>query len=129
MSNRGWMDVGAARQRWIEAQRFKIKVRRLLAPEKVSFTQWLVLEGILEVDHPQQPCVYQLLVAERLNLSERVVSYTMNALVERGLVERDAEDFIEFWNVQLTQKGHEVLQHCRQRLVDAARNFSLNLAA
>src|SRR6478609_161123 len=123
------VDLWRLRQQWIDTQRFKIYVRRILAREKVSFTQWLVLEAIVEVEHPAYPCVYQLLVAEYLSVSERVVSYTMKALVKRRLVERDMEDSPQYWHVELTAIGEKTLQRCRERLQDALRGSSFNLAA
>lgn len=123
MNGHRWDDWLGGRQRWIDAQRFKMRVRRLLAPEKVSFTQWLVLEAIVELEHPEQLAVSQVLIAERLNISERVTSYTVDALAERGLVERDAEDCPFFWNLQLTRRGEELRRRCRRRLDRCASGF------
>ena len=123
------LDTRSARQRWIDSQRFKLRVRRLLAPERVSFTQWLVLEALDELEHPDQEGVCQAQVADRLAVSERVVCYTMSALYHRRFIERGPDDIAQFWGIGLTERGRRKLGQCRQRLAEAARVFRSGMAA
>jgi DNA-binding MarR family transcriptional regulator len=116
-------DLQTARARWVEAQRFKVGVRRLLKREKVSFTQWMVLETVDELQDPHGN--FQCQVAEALCISERVASYTIHALQQRELLERDAEDSPYGWNVALTREGKAVLARCREILAEAVRNYRL----
>lgn len=120
------LELVAARERWIAAQRFKARVQRLLAPQRVSFTQWLVLEALAE-DPPYS--IHQVDLAGAIGVSERVVSYTVAALCERGLADHREEFVPQFESIFITDRGYEILQNCRQILKDAAHGSRLCFAA
>jgi DNA-binding MarR family transcriptional regulator len=109
-------ETAAARRQWKEARTFESKARRALAPEGISFSDWLVLEGLLDARAPMQEGVYQTEVARHTGLSERVVSASMVKLDGRGLVDRGPGEDPRSWAVLLTRKGVSLLRRCRDRL-------------
>lgn len=117
-------ETAGARWRWKEARTFERKARRTLAPEGISFSDWLVLEGLLDARDPLREGVYQAEVARHTGLSERVVCASMIKLDERGLVDRGEGEDPRSWAVLLTTEGVKLLRSCRDRLAVAGLNVA-----
>ena len=91
--------------------------------------QWLVMSAIVELESSEREGLPQSEVADALGVSERVVSYTMIALVNCGWVERGPGEVWQAWGVELTPHGRQVFGHCQRRLEEARRGFPLAGAA
>jgi DNA-binding MarR family transcriptional regulator len=76
---------------WFAAMRWRRAVEALTAPVGLTFTQWLVLDGIRELFDETEDASIQNEIAVWVELDRTTVSQVMRRLEQKGLVDRDLD--------------------------------------
>lgn len=109
--------------RWLATMRWRRRVETAIAPAKLTFTEWQVLEATHALIEQTGDAVSQNQVAAAVELDRRAVSRAMSALDRKQLVSRCPCFIGTSHRVFLTEEARCLLSE-RRAAVEAASKAS-----
>jgi DNA-binding MarR family transcriptional regulator len=101
---------------WLKAVRWRRKVEAALAESGLTFTQWLVLEAIRELNEETDEDPIQNEIALRVELDRATVSPVIQLLGRKRLLDRGVDRHFAAWSVTLNERAEVLLRSYRQRI-------------
>jgi len=108
---------------WREAMRWQRTLDALLAPLRLTHTQYLALATADQVTEEARNAVTQRAIAERAGLDEVTTSRVTAVLSERGLLDRGPSTDRRAYRVVVTHKGRQLLRRAAADVEAASRSF------
>jgi len=95
---------------WLAAMRWRRQIQVSCARSQLTFTQWLVLDGVRQLVKETDDDVIQNEIAARLELDQATISEVVQRLEARNLVSRGGDITNKAWRVHLTDEAEQLLR-------------------
>jgi DNA-binding MarR family transcriptional regulator len=103
-------------QRWLASARWRRGVDRALAPTKLMFAQWLILDAMSRLSAESNQPVSQIQVARKLGLGKATLCRMMQRLERRGLVDQEPAFGSPAYRIILSEAGKTAVRQGRLQI-------------